>query len=193
MLKPGDRSFTAEQVRLVGADGEQMDIVSLSKAHNLAEDAGLDLVVVSDKANPPVVRIMDFGKLQYEQKKNLKMQRKNSAAQKLKEVKFHMNIDTHDYSYKLKHGIDFLKKGCRLKVSLVLRGREMSHKELADDLMNKVMSDLAEYGEADGKPKLLGRNITVTYAPIKTTKKNVKTEVAEVELAENAEETEEQV
>ena len=165
LLKPGDRSFTAEQVRLIGADGEQLDIVTLTRARDLALQAGLDLVLVSDRANPPVVRIMDYGKLLFEQKKNLKNQRKNNVAQKVKEVKFHINIDKHDYEYKLARGVEFLGKGCKLKVTLMLRGREMAHQDLAFELMDKVMAYLAEYGEADGKPKLLGRNITVFFAP----------------------------
>lgn len=86
-------------------------MVPYARARELAQEAGLDLVLVSDRSTPPVVRIMNFGKLQYEQKKNLKAQRKNSAAQKLKEVKFHVNIDDHDYQTKLKHALDFWKKG----------------------------------------------------------------------------------
>ena len=108
---------------------------------------------------------MDYGKLLFEQKKNLKNQRKNNVAQKVKEVKFHVNIDKHDYEYKLARGVEFLGKGCKLKVTLMLRGREMAHQDLAFELMDKVMAYLAEYGEADGKPKLLGRNITVFFAP----------------------------
>ena len=150
---------------MIGADGEQLDIVSFAKARELAQQAGLDLVLVSDRATPPVVRIMDYGKLLFEQKKNLKNQRKNNVAQKVKEVKFHINIDKHDYEYKLARGVEFLGKGCKLKVTLMLRGREMAHQDLAFELMDKVMAYLAEYGEADGKPKLLGRNITVFFAP----------------------------
>lgn len=142
-----------------------MDVVPYVRARELAAEAGLDLVLVSDRSTPPVVRIMNFGKLQYEQKKNLKAQRRNSAAQKLKEVKFHINIDSHDYETKLKHALDFLEKGCRLKVTLALRGREMAHQELAFELMDKVMAELAPYADADGKPKLLGRNISVNFAP----------------------------
>ena len=164
-MKPNDRTFTAEQVRLIGPDGGQLDVVPYARARELAAEAGLDLVLVSDRSTPPVVRIMNFGKLQYEQKKNLKAQRKNSAAQKLKEVKFHINIDDHDYETKLKHALDFLEKGCRLKITLALRGREMAHQELAFELMEKVMADLAPYADADGKPKLLGRNISVNFAP----------------------------
>ena len=188
-MKIGDRSFTADRVRLVGVNGEQLDIVPLAKARELAVAAHLDLVVVSEKAVPPVVRIMDFGKLQYEQKKNLKAQRKNSIAQKLKEVKFHMNIDAHDYEYKLNHAVDFLQKGCRLKVTLALRGREMAHKELADELMKKIMAYLAQYAEADGTPKMLGRNITVTFAVVKNAKKGEKKDSDGQAVEESAPET----
>ena len=142
-----------------------MDIVSYARARELAQEAGLDLVLVSEKAVPPVVRIMDYGKLVFEQKKNLKAQRKNNQAQKVKEVKFHVNIDTNDYNIKLKRGIEFLQEGCRLKLTLMLRGREMAHKDIAFELMDRVMADLAEYGDSDGKPKMLGRSITVGFAP----------------------------
>ncbi len=130
----------------------------------MARESGLDLVLVSDRTIPPVVRIMNFGKLQYEQKKSLKAQRKNSAAQKQKEVKFHINIDQHDYETKLNHALDFLGKGYRLKVTLALRGREMAHQDLAYQLMDQVMAALAPHADADGKPKLLGRNISVNFA-----------------------------
>ena len=139
MLKPGDRSFTADRVRLIGAGGEQLDVVSLYRAREIAQEAGLDLVLVSDRSNPPVVRIMDFGKLQYEQKKNLKLQRKNNAAaQKSKEIKFHIHVDTNDYELKIKHALDFLGKGYKLKVTIQLRGREMAYPQLAYELMEKT-------------------------------------------------------
>ena len=108
---------------------------------------------------------MNFGKLCYEQKKNLKAQRKNTAAQKSKEIKFHINIDQHDYETKINKAIDFLDKKFRLKITLAMRGREMAHQDMAFDLMDKVMEALAQYGEANGKPKLLGRNISVDFAP----------------------------
>ena len=165
MLKPNDRSIQLESVRLIGADGTQLGVVAYSRAKELAAEAGEDLVLVSDTSNPPVVRIMNFGKLCYEQKKNQKAQRKNTIAQKLKEVKFHINIDQHDYETKINRAVDFLQKKFRLKVTLALRGREMAHQDMAFELMEKVSADLAEHAEADGKPKLLGRNISVNFAP----------------------------
>ena len=165
MLKPNDRSIQLDQVRLIGSDGSQLGVVPYIRAKELAVEAGEDLVLVSDTSNPPVVRIMNFGKLCYEQKKNLKAQRKNTAAQKIKEIKFHINIDQHDYDTKLNKAIDFLDKKFRLKVTLALRGREMAHQDMAFELMEKVTEALKEYADADGKPKLLGRNISVNFAP----------------------------
>ncbi len=141
----------------------------------MALRAGLDLVLVSDRAVPPVVRIMDYGKLLFEQKKTLKEQRKNNAAQKLKEVKFHVNVDSHDYDLKVKRGIEFLEKGCKLKVTLAMRGREMAHKELAFDVIHRVMADLKGCGEPDGEPKLLGKSITVVYSPARKAAKSIET------------------
>ncbi len=152
-------------MRLIGENGEQLDVVPLMKAREMAQEAGLDLVLVSERSVPPVVRIMNFGKLQYEQKKNQKVQRKNNVVQKVKEVKFHINVDTNDYAIKLKRALDFLEKRCRLKVTLTLRGREMAHQDLAYELMDRIIADLAAAADPDGKPKLLGRNITVNFAP----------------------------
>ncbi len=142
-------------------------MVPLFKARELALQAGLDLVLVSDRSVPPVVRIMDYGKLQYEQKKSQKIQRKNNAAaQKSKEVKFHINVDTNDYDLKIRRSLDFLEKGYKLKITLQLRGREMAHPELAYELMEKIMAEIAPHGEPDTlKPKLIGRTIMVGYSP----------------------------
>lgn len=165
MLKPNDRTITLTEVRLIGAEGEQLGVVAYSKAKELAFEAGLDLVLVSDRSTPPVVRIMNFGKLRYEQKKNIKAQRKNAIAQKIKEVKFHINIDQHDYETKLKKALDFLEKKYRVKITLALRGREMAHQDMAFDLMKQVTEALTPHAEADGTPKLMGRNISVNFAP----------------------------
>ena len=164
-MKPNDHSVQLESVRLIGSDGTQLGVVPYARAKELAIEAGEDLVLVSDTSNPPVVRIMNFGKLCYEQKKNLKAQRRNTAVQKIKEIKFHINIDQHDYETKLNRAIDFLEKKFRLKVTLALRGREMAHQDMAFELMGKVTEALSPYAEADGTPKLLGRNISVNFAP----------------------------
>ena len=164
-MKGNDRTVQLTNVLLIGLDGEQLGVVSYSKAKELAAEAGQDLVMVAERANPPVVRIMNFGKLCYEQKKNQKAQRKVAAAQKVKEVKFHINIDQHDYETKIKHVQDFFEKGFRVKVTLALRGREMAHHDMAYDLMNRVIEELVPIADPDGKPKMMGRNISVGFAP----------------------------
>jgi translation initiation factor IF-3 len=152
-------------VRLVGDDGEQFGIVSLQDAFKKAAAARLDLVLVGESAEPPVCKVMDFGKLQYEQKKKLKDQRKSQHAQKLKEIKFHISIDNHDYEFKKNHAYEFLGKGFKLKITLMFRGREMAHKEMGFEFIAKVTEDLKTHGTPDGEPKLLGRNIIMTFSP----------------------------
>ena len=164
-MKGNDRTVQLTNVLLIGLDGEQLGVVSYSRAKELAAEAGQDLVMVAERANPPVVRIMNFGKLCYEQKKNQKAQRKAAAAQKVKEVKFHINIDQHDYETKVKHVQDFFEKGFRVKVTLALRGREMAHQDMAFELMNRVTEDLIPIADPDGKPKMMGRNISVGFTP----------------------------
>ncbi len=179
-MKGNDRTVQLTNVLLIGLDGEQLGVVSYSKAKELAAEAGQDLVMVAERANPPVVRIMNFGKLCYEQKKNQKAQRKVAAAQKVKEVKFHINIDQHDYETKIKHVQDFFEKGFRVKVTLALRGREMAHQDMAYELMNRVVEELVPIADPDGKPKMMGRNISVGFTPKSGTVK--KAPVAEDDL-----------
>ena len=174
-MKGNDRTVQLTNVLLIGLDGEQLGVVSYSRAKELAAEAGQDLVMVAERANPPVVRIMNFGKLCYEQKKNQKAQRKVAAAQKVKEVKFHINIDQHDYETKIKHVQDFFEKGFRVKVTLALRGREMAHQNMAFDLMNRVTEELIPVADPDGKPKMMGRNITVGFTPKSGTVKKAPT------------------
>ena len=168
MLKGNDRSVQLSNVLLIGLDGEQLGIVSYSKAKELAAEAGQDLVMVAERANPPVVRIMNFGKLCYEQKKNLKAQRKVAAAQKVKEVKFHINIDQHDYETKVKHVQDFFEKGFRVKVTLALRGREMAHPELGLVIMKRCSEALEDCASVEKAAKLEGRQMLMFLAPKNT-------------------------
>jgi len=132
----------------------------------MVTEQGLDLVLVSDNSDPAVCRIMDYGKLRYEQKKKVKDQKKASHKTKLKEVKFRVNIEKHDYDYKINHAIEFLGKGNKVKLTLMFRGREMAHKDIGFELVTKVVEDLSAYGKAESMPKLMGRNITAVLAPI---------------------------
>ncbi|MFA6714088.1 MAG: translation initiation factor IF-3 [Victivallales bacterium] len=167
LLKPGDRTINFSKVRLVGENGEQMGLIAYPEAQEKARNAGLDLVLVAEHSDPPVCRIMDYGKLLFEQKKNLKNQRKRNLTQKVKEVKFHVNVDKHDYDYKIEHACAFLGKGNKVKITLALRGREMAHKEMAFDLVNKITEDLKGFGNPEVTPKFQGRNMTVPFAPDK--------------------------
>ncbi len=165
LLKSNDKVYAERNLLVIGANGEQLGVLKLAAACQAARDAKLDLVLVAETSDPPVCKIMDFGKLCYEQKKKLKDQKKNQSAQKVKEIKFRLHIDTHDYSFKIKHGIEFLQSGCKLKITLTFKGREMAHTEMGYELINKIIEDLKEDGVVDSPPKLLGKSICLTLNP----------------------------
>ena len=167
LLKYNDRAYADMALLVIGANGEQLGTLKLGPACQKAKDAGLDLVMVSEGSIPPVCRIMDFGKLLYEQKKKLKDQKKHNQAQKVKEIKFRLNIDTHDYDFKIAHGIEFLQEGSKLKVTIMFKGREMAHPEKGFELVDKITESLKDKGVIESPGKLLGRNICVTYNPVK--------------------------
>lgn len=185
LIKPGE-AFPHREVRLIDAEGEQVGIVTYVDARRRAAEARLDLVLVADKSSPPVCRIMDFGKLVFEQKKNLKAQKKNNVTQKVKEIQFHINIDKHDYDTKLNRGIEFLEKGYKLKIALSFRGREMQHQDIGFELIAKITTDLAQHGTTDEVPKLNGRTIIIHFNPVKQQKGKTRPKAQE-----NSEESEE--
>lgn len=160
--------LAGRKVLVIDQEGEKHGPMSADKAKTMAKSVGLDLVLVSDKEDPYVCRIMDFGRLQYDRKKKIRDQRKTNVAQKMKEVKFRIRIEKHDYDYKIQHAIDFLKKGYKLKASLMFRGREMAHKDFGFELMTQVVEDLKEFGKPESEPRLMGRNIFVTFTPVKS-------------------------
>ncbi len=158
-------------MRLVNFDNEQLGIVTIEQALEKAEEAGLDLVLVAETGNPPVCRLMDFKKRQYEAKKAQREAKKKQHAQKVKEVKFHANIDKHDYQIKLNRIIGFLSKGHKVKVSLFLRGREMGFKDKAMEVMLQVADDIKEYGVLENQPKMVNRNIHMVIGTSSSKKK----------------------
>ena len=143
---------------MIGADGEQLGVMKLAAACQAAQAARLDLVLVSENSNPPVCRIMDFGKLLYEQKKN-------QQAQKVKEIKFRLHIDTHDYEVKINHAKEFLGEGNKLRVTVTFKGRELSHPEMGFELVSRITEDLADAAVVDAPAKLLGKNINMSFNP----------------------------
>ncbi len=160
----------AREVRvIVASTSEQLGVMKLSDALRHAQSLGLDLVEVAPTAQPPVCRIVDFGKFKYETSKHEKDKR--NAGSKLKEIKFRVNIDGHDYLTKLRHTEEFLDKGNKVRVQLQFRGREMAHQELGMALMVRVKSDLLTMANVETEPKLMGRNITMTLAPLPANKR----------------------
>ncbi len=157
--------MAGRSVRLIGKDGAQLGVVPLKQACLLAFQSGLDLVSVAEQTEPPVCKIMDFGKFLYEQKKKEKEQKKHQHAQKLKEIKFSASIDPHDYSIKIGHATEFLKESHKVKASMMFRGREMSHKEIGFEVMNNVVKDLDAYGVPESPPKLIGKSIIINFNP----------------------------
>ena len=153
----------------MASTGEQLGVMKLSDAIRRAQELGLDLVEVAANANPPVCRIVDFGKFKYEASKQEK-DKKNSGS-KLKEIKFRVNCAEHDYVTKLRHAEEFLDKGNKVRVHLQFRGREMAHQELGMALMTKVKADLATMAQVEMDAKLMGKSVTMTLAPLPAAKR----------------------
>jgi translation initiation factor IF-3 len=164
---PINENITAREVRLIGADGEQIGIVSIQEAMAAAEEAKLDLVEISPDAEPPVCRVMDYGKHIFEKKKQQAAARKNQKQIQIKEIKFRPGTEEGDYQVKLRNLIRFLSDGDKAKISLRFRGREMAHQELGMELLKRVEADLAEYGTVEQHPKMEGRQLMMVIAPKK--------------------------
>ncbi|MDH5634031.1 MAG: translation initiation factor IF-3 [Gammaproteobacteria bacterium] len=160
-----NREIQAPEVRLIGADGDQIGVVTIAEALDKAEEAGLDLVEISPNAEPPVCRIMDFGKYQYEASKAQHAAKKKQKQIQVKEVKFRPGTDIGDYNVKLRNLIRFLEKGDKAKVTMRFRGREMAHQELGLEMLKRVEADLAEYASVEQFPRLEGRQMVMVLQP----------------------------
>lgn len=155
------------EIRLIGADGDNVGVVSPERGMELADDAGLDLVEISPNASPPVCKIMDFGKFKYEQQKRESEARKKQKIIEVKEVKFRPNTDTHDYEVKMRNVTRFLEAGDKVKVTLRFRGREMAHQNLGRDLLERVADDIQELGKVENMPRMEGRQMVMMIGPAK--------------------------
>lgn len=156
----------ATEIRLIGADGENAGVVTPARAIQMAEEAGLDLVEISPNANPPVCKIMDFGKFKYEQQKRESEARKKQKIIEVKEVKFRPNTDKHDYEVKMRNVFKFLENGDKVKVTLRFRGREMAHQNLGRELLERVAEDTKEIGKIENFPKMEGRQMVMLIGPL---------------------------
>jgi len=154
-------------VRLIGAEGEQVGIVPTPEALQQAEQAGLDLVEIAPNADPPVCRLMDFGKFRYEESKKRHEAKKKQKQTQVKEIKFRPRTDIGDYNVKIRNLIKFLENGDKTKITLRFRGREMAHQELGLDLLKRVENDLAEVGTVEQYPRMEGRQMVMVVSPKK--------------------------
>jgi translation initiation factor IF-3 len=157
--------ITVPKVLVIGADGEKLGVVDTDSALAMAEEAGLDLVEVSPNTSPPVCKILDYGKLKYQEQKKASEARKRQKTVDVKEIKMRPNIDTHDYDVKMRSVNKFLGEGDKVKVTMRFRGREMAHQNLGMELLHKVRDDTNEIAKVEAMPKLEGRQMIMVLAP----------------------------
>lgn len=156
------------KVRAVDADGQQLGIVETREALRMAEEKGLDLVMVSDKADPPVCRIIDYGKYLFEQKKKVQDAKRKQHNAEVKEVKMRYKIEEHDYNVRLSHAKRFLESGDKVKATIMFRGREIQHSNLAEELLRRMATDLKDLAEIQQAPKKEGRSMMMLLSPKKS-------------------------
>jgi len=156
-----------KEVRVIDEEGQMIGVMPPQDAVRIARERGYDLVEVAPQAQPPVCRIIDFGKYQYEQKKRAHEAKKKQVVIEVKEIKFRPATDEHDYNFKMKHAIEILKDGNKVKATVRFRGREITHKELGMQLLDRLEKDLVESGTVEFRPRQEGMQITVVFAPKK--------------------------
>lgn len=152
----------SRELRVIGADGEQLGIMSTAEARKVAEEAGVDLVEISPNANPPVAKVVDWGKYQYQQMKQQKKNRSSNKASELKQMRFGLKIGANDLEIKLRKIRSFLEDGHKVKILIFFRGREMAHKELGYELIDRVVLGLEDDAVVEQKPQMAGRNLSIT-------------------------------
>jgi translation initiation factor IF-3 len=155
------------QVRVIGDEGEQLGVMDIRDAIRAAREKGLDLVEVAATADPPVCRIIDFGKFQYEAKKKANEAKKKQVTITVKEVKFRPGTDDHDYGYRMKHAREWLEEGDKVKATIWFRGREMTHRELGARILERLEHDLIDVGEVEARPRMEGNQMFIILGPKK--------------------------
>lgn len=159
------------QVRLISEEGEQLGVKTSKEALEIAKEKNLDMVEIAPQANPPVCKIMDYGKYKYEQEQKAKKAKKRQTFTVIKEIKFRPKIGKHDYETKKKHIERFLSHGNKVKVTMMFRGREMTHTDLGRKILEQLADELQELGTMESRPKLDGRNMVMVVAPISNSSK----------------------
>jgi len=160
-----NRRIRAREVRVIGADGEQIGILPIQQALIAAEQAGLDLVEVAPTARPPVCKIMDFGRYKYDEKKRAQETKRKQTVISVKEIKIRPKTDIHDYDFKMKNARKFLEAGDKCKITVVFRGREITHKEIAFERLQRVREDLSDVSTVEQQPRMDGRTMAMILAP----------------------------
>jgi translation initiation factor IF-3 len=155
-------------VRLIQDDGAQIGIVSIEEARERAEDRGMDLVEVAPDARPPVVKMMDYGKFKYEQARAAREARKKQHTTQVKEVKFRPGIEEHDYEFKTRHARRFLEEGNKVRLTMMFRGRQVTHPELGLQILSRVTEDLRDVAAVESQPNFEGRTMSMILAPVKS-------------------------
>lgn len=161
-----NEQISVRECRLIGFDGTQMGIYATSEAQRIADSEGLDLVEIAPMAEPPVCRIMDYGKFKYDQAIKAKQARKNQSRVETKEMKFRPKIDVGDYTTKKKHVLRFLDAGNKVKITIMFRGREMAHPEQGLTILERLADDLKDVAVIENQPKMEGRNMHMLIAPL---------------------------
>src|SRR4030043_831295 len=165
-----NREIRAKEVRVIDPEGKQLGILPVSEALRLAVNYELDLVEVSPKSEPPVCRIMDYGKFKYQQQKKAHEAKKKQAVIHLKEVKMRQKTEEHDFQFKLRHIESFLKEGNKIKVTVVFRGRELAHPDLGRNMVTRIVEGIKETGKVEQEAKFEGRNFIMILAPLQSLK-----------------------
>ncbi len=168
-----NEEITSRTCRLIGVDGSQLGLFGVKDALRIAREQGMDLVEIAPNAEPPVCKVLDYSKYKYEQARKAKAARKNQAKVEIKEMKFRPKIDVGDYETKKGHVMRFLKKGARVKITIMFRGREMAHPEQGRIVLDRLAEDLKPYATVEQKPIMEGRNMHMLVAPIKGAFDNV--------------------
>ena len=166
--------ITVRECRLIDFEGNQMGVFPVSQAQRIADEAGLDLVEIAPNADPPVCRIMDYGKFKYDQAIKAKQARKNQSKIEIKEMKFRPKIDVGDYTTKKKHVLRFLEAGNKVKITIMFRGREMAHPEQGLSILERLADDLKDVAVIENQPKMEGRNMHMLIAPLPAAAKKKK-------------------
>lgn len=163
-----NRQIRISPVRVISPDGEQLGILPVDRAVEIAEEQGLDLVEVAPLARPPVCRIMDYGKFKYEEQRKAREARKKQHQVQLKEVKMRPGIEEHDFEFKTRHARRFLEEGNKVKMTMMFRGRQLAHPEFGREVLDRVSSLLDDVSKVESSPKMEGRSMTMVLAPVKS-------------------------